>query len=398
MKKSFLTIIVLLMAAFVISACSQAKAPSPTATPETMAKTEDAMGQDDTMAKEGDMEKEDSMAEEDTMQKEDKMAKEDDVAKEDMSKDAAKADDSMAKDGEMATDDGMKKEDDSMDKEDQMGKEDDMKKDEAMSDDAMSKDDGMMAKATLSLKFKGLNNPGEGWAYEGWLIVDGQPVSTGVFTINEKSMASATEFEVDAEALQNATAFVLTIEPSPDADPAPSPIHILAGDFQGDSATLSVAHPAALGTDFADVTGSYILGAPSSKMGAEDYRKGIWWPSLNLPTLPEGWTYEGWVVGPDGPITTGRFAAGNMADSDGNGPTAGPNAGPSFPGQDFIDPAIDLTTGYTAVITIEPNPDTAPGPFFLKLLVDKTIEDVGDHGSQDMENQANTFPTGVINR
>ncbi len=389
MKKNFLTIIVLLMAAFVISACSQAK-PAPTATPETMVKTGDAIGKEDAMKDE--VQKDDGMAKEDAktdevqkdegMSKDDAMKKEGDMTKEDES--MKKDDEAMAKDGEMAGDGEMK--------------DDEMKKDDAMFNDEAMKDDAMMKKATFSATFKGLVNPGQGWAYEGWLIVDGKPVSTGVFTIDEKSMASATDFEVDAEALQNATTFVLTLEPSPDADPAPSALHILAGDFDGDSATLSVAHPAALGSDFADVTGSYILGAPSSEMAAKDYRKGIWWPSLTLPALPEGWTYEGWVVGPDGPITTGRFAAGNMADSDGVGPTAGPKAGPAFPGQDFIDPAIDLTSGYAAVITIEPEPDTAEGPFFLKLLVDKTIEDVGDHGSQDMGNQASTFPSGTITR
>jgi hypothetical protein len=83
-----------------------------------------------------------------------------------------------------------------------------------------------------------------------------------------------------------------------------------------------------------------------------------------------------------------------MADSDGVGPTAGPKAGPNFPGQDFLNPPLDLTSGYAAVISIEPEPDTGPAPFFFKPLVDEAIEDVGDHGSQDMQNLADTFPTG----
>ncbi len=359
MKKVLLTTIVLLMAAFVISACSQAKTPAPAVTPETMTKTDDAMQSDKAM--------------------------EEDMAKDDMGKDEMQKEDDMAKDDAMA-------------KDETMAKDGDMAKDANMSSDANMKEDAMMEEAQLSLSFQGLGNPGEDWAYEGWIIVDGKPVSTGAFTVDEKGMASATDFQVDAHALKNATAFVLTIEPSPDPDPAPSAIHLIGGDFDGDSATLTTAPPLALGVDFSAVTGSYILGTPSSKMAAEDYRKGIWWPALSLPALPDGWVYEGWVVGPDGPISTGRFASGDMADSDGNGPAAGPNPGPSFPGQDFIDPAIDLTSGYAAVISIEPEPDTAPGPFLLKPLVDKNIDDAGDHGSQDMTNQAASFPIGAATR
>jgi len=392
-KKIFLTIIVLLTAAFVISACSQARTPAPTATPETMAKTDEAMQKEDAMKSDEAMDKKEDMAKEADMKKDDSMAKEEEMMKEE----SMDKDDAMQKE-ETMSDESMKKED-GMDHQDgDMSKDGDMNKDGEMSGEASMKDDAMMEKALLTLTFQGLENLGEGWAYEGWLIVDGKPVTTGVFTVDDKGMASATEFQVDAHALKNATAFVLTIEPSPDSDPAPSNVHILGGDFDGDSASLATAHPLALGVDFSDVTGSYILGAPSSKMAAEEYRQGIWWPALSLPTLPEGWIYEGWVVGPDGPISTGRFASGDMADSDGNGPTAGPNPGPAFPGQDFIDPAIDLTSGYAAVISIEPNPDTSPGPFLLKPLVDKTIEDVGDHGSQDMMNQAATFPTGAATR
>jgi len=59
---------------------------------------------------------------------------------------------------------------------------------------------------------------------------------------------------------------------------------------------------------------------------------------------------------------------------------------------------MDLTTGYAAVISIEPEPDTAPGPFLLKPLVDKNIDDAGDHGSQEMVNQTASFPTGTVTR
>jgi hypothetical protein len=253
--------------------------------------------------------------------------------------------------------------------------------------------------AVLSLDLVGLEELGPDWAYEGWLIVDGAPVSTGVFTVDGEGMASNYVFEIDAEQLAAAELFVLTIEPVPDPEPAPSQVHILAGVFEDDSAGLSIAHPAALGTDFSSAAGStYILGIPSSGMADDSYTSGIWFDGLNLPELPAGWVYEGWVVGMDGPISTGRFVSASGTDSDGTSPTAGPNPGPAIPGQDFLDPAIFLTNGYVVVISVEPDPDNSPAPFTLNPLVDMNIEDVGDHGAQELTYSSDSFPTGTAYR
>jgi hypothetical protein len=202
-----------------------------------------------------------------------------------------------------------------------------------------------------------------------------------------------------------ATKFVLTIEPEPDPDPAPASTHYLAGDFSDGMASLTVADPAALGNDFMAAEGPYILNTPSTASDDTDYDAGIWWldpdggPSatLVLPDLPAGWEYEGWVVGPSGPITTGKFTAVDMEDSDGGGPTAGPDPTPPFPGQDYIDPLMPLI-GYAAVITIEPMPDNSAAPFTLKPLIDSDIEDVGIGVLQPMDNNAASFPTGSANR
>jgi hypothetical protein len=265
---------------------------------------------------------------------------------------------------------------------------------EAMMENDDSK--AMMDKVELALDVTGVENLGAGWAYEGWLIVDGAPVSTGVFAVDDQGIPSATSFAVAADDLDKATAFVLTIESAPDPDPAPSVVHVLAGDLVDGVAELRADHVAALGNDFSGAATSYILGIPSSDSANDSYTSGIWFDGLNLPELPDGWVYEGWVVGPDGPISTGRFASKTMADSDGTGPTAGPKGGPNFPGQDFLNPPIDLTGGYAVVISIEPEPDNSSVPFFFKPLIDKDVEDVGDHGSQSMENIANTFPNGQV--
>lgn len=259
--------------------------------------------------------------------------------------------------------------------------------------------------ATLTLNFTGLQNLGSDYDYEGWILVNGMPVSTGTFMVDDNGNMSRTTFEVSADNLASATKFILTIEPMPDDDPAPSSVHYLAGDFSGNMAALTVGDGAALGDDFTQAAGSYILQTPSTSGDDTDYSSGIWWldpgggpgPSLDLPELPTGWVYEGWVVGTGGPVTTGRFTMVSGADSDMGGPDAGPDAVPPFPGQDFINPMMDLI-GDAAVITIEPDPDNSPSPFTLKPLVDMNIEDVGIGGSQDMANNAGTFPTGTAGR
>ncbi|MEM7534435.1 MAG: DM13 domain-containing protein [Chloroflexota bacterium] len=252
---------------------------------------------------------------------------------------------------------------------------------------------------SLKLEIDGLEDLGEGWVYEGWLVVNSKPWSTGVFTVDGEGNLSQDTFAVSPAIRDASTAFVLTIEPSPDDDPAPSDVHILAGDIADGMADLSIAHPAAIGTDFADATGSYILGIGFTAGATADntHRNGIWYiDSLDLPELPAGWVYEGWVVGEDGPISTGRFSDPLAMDDDGSGPDAGgPDTGPNYPGQDFLDPALDII-GYAAVISVEPVPDNSPAPFVLKPLVDEEITDVGDHGSQDMvNNAAASSPTGT---
>jgi parallel beta-helix repeat protein len=257
----------------------------------------------------------------------------------------------------------------------------------------------------LVLSFEGLQDLGSDYVYEGWIIVAGSPVTTGTFTVDDMGNASQTHFELSTADLMLATKFVLTIEPSVDPDPAPASTHYLAGDFSSGSASLTVADPAALGNDFLSAVGPYILNTPSTGSDDSDYHAGIWWldpmagpgATLELPTLPPGWEYEGWVVGPGGPVTTGKFVAVDVVDFDAGGPTAGPDPIPPFPGQDYINPLMSLI-GYTAVISIEPMPDNSSAPFALKPLVDMTIDDVSIGVLQDMSNNASSFPTGSANK
>ncbi|MBW2731609.1 MAG: anti-sigma factor [Deltaproteobacteria bacterium] len=225
------------------------------------------------------------------------------------------------------------------------------------------------AKTTLRVSFAGLPALGDDFVYEGWLITDSGPVSAGRFSDPQRF-----NLEVDAATAQAATLYVLTIEKAVGDDPGPSDTHILAGAFSQGWATLNTGHAAALGSDFSQASGGFILATPTS-VATDDDDQGIWFldpagpaASLTLPTLPAGWAYEGWVVVDGKPVSTGRFTAASGADVDGAGSAAGAGGFPPFPGQDFINPALGLVGG-KAVVSVEPNPDDSPAPFALKPLV-----------------------------
>jgi hypothetical protein len=264
--------------------------------------------------------------------------------------------------------------------------------------------------STLTLNISGLEDLGSGYLYEGWIIVDGSPVTTGTFSINESGALSQTEFELDSDDLDMASTFVLTIEPSPDPDPSPSAVHILAGDFGNGSATLSIGHGAALGDDFSGAMGNYILATPTD--GAmNNENSGIWFldismgspmAGLDLPTLPDGWKYEGWAVIDGIPVTTGTFTEVDMMDD--AAPFSGEMDGPSFPGEDFLmNATMDLMfptdlAGGVAVISIEPDPDNSSDPFLLKPLVGMIPGDATDHVTYMMDLNEASFPSGTATR
>ncbi len=199
-------------------------------------------------------------------------------------------------------------------------------------------------------------------------------------------------------------------EPGSPNEPGPA---IAGGKFYGDERTaiadISVSYVDAFGTNFSSVTGSYTLTAPSSV--PTDSNSGVWFfvpnptpaPGLrNLPSLPAGWTYEGWMVSLTTFHSTGKFMKADSADFDGAGPGKGPGSGLNFPGQDFIvgDPARpDLSApGFSFMVTIEPSPDNSAAPFFLRLVsAGFSSWSEGTTISRSMENVAAQFaPSGRV--
>lgn len=252
--------------------------------------------------------------------------------------------------------------------------------------------------------------------YEGWAIVGGAPVSTGVFNVDAGGQpvhpaggGPIEEFMAAAD-IHLATAIVITLEPPDDPDPAPSSIKLLAGAVVNAAAELRVNVPGRETLETA-TTGVFRLATPSDdEVYPDNDDMGIWFLSLpgpaagfgNLPDLGADWRYEGWVVdtspasGSPVPWSTGTFLAAKGADSDHAGCAGG---GPPFPGQDFTPfhcgPSLDLDGGgFVVVITVEPSPDNSPAPFQLKPLAGPVAEDALGRDNPLANQAAATFPVG----
>lgn len=274
-----------------------------------------------------------------------------------------------------------------------------------------SDDDSAPSTANLTLNLTGLEELGNDFVYEGWIIVDGSPVSTGVFS----SVTFPQTFSVDATQLDAATTFVLSIEPTNDTDPAPAATKILAGDFSGSSASVGLA-PVIANGDLNTSSGTFFLRTPTDELAGTanngNDQFGIWFGipgappavGLNLPELNPGWKYEGWVVVDGvGPITTGTFTSLNSVDDSNDFSGTQNNAGPPVPGEDFFNNApsgfsfpLDVR-GRTVVISVEPSPDNSPAPFAIKPLVGTSGQETAPSTHSLGVNIA-SFPAGSVTR
>ncbi len=253
----------------------------------------------------------------------------------------------------------------------------------------------------MTLTVDGLPELGSFATYEGWLVDGDTYTSIGKFAIDNNGDADEGVFSIDEDLLQNATAFVVTLEPNPDPAVQPTETQILSGTFIGNSATLNYENEAAIGTGFSTAIGKYILSTPTN--GAEtDELSGVWWleptgpsSSLILPTLSEGWIYEGWAVIDGTPVSTGKFT--NASEADMDNPYSGTLAGPDFPGEDFLrnGPAgLTFPTnlqGATIVISVEPNPDNDAAPFVIKPLSGEVPAEAAPDVLYNMTNNDNSI-------
>lgn len=266
--------------------------------------------------------------------------------------------------------------------------------------------------SSVSFSFNGLEPLGGGLLYEGWAMIDGTPETTGLFNLDangnlideEGNTIAGGTFETSLD-LSAATAFVISIEPANDTDPAPADTKVLGGANDAGSASLTVAHEAALGDDFTGAEGEYLIATPTTLADTTDETAGVWFMDptdmgrLTLPTLPAGWAYEGWAVVDGTPWSTGTFTDADASDD--SALYSGQDASPQVPGEDFVANApagstfpLDLSGGMI-VISVEPSPDDSTAPFTLKPL-NATVASPANVGTATaLTNQAAGLATGT---
>ncbi|WP_148782193.1 anti-sigma factor [Aquimarina intermedia] len=265
-----------------------------------------------------------------------------------------------------------------------------------------SKDDGP-ATEVLSIQTIGLERLTGGTSYQGWLVVNGEAKPTERFT----DPTNTVNLSVLASDLEDATEFLLSIEPVNDTDPEPSGAIILKGKFNGTSAPLDFESVVA---DLSATSGQFVLHTPTDEASDND-EFGVWFrnggsASLTLPALGKGWKYEGWVDFDGKKVSTGTFTKVNAIDDanffKGSGGTI-----PPYPGEDFliIPSQIPLTgvtfpadvRGKEVFITIEPFEDRDPAPFFIKPLSANAGVTTGLNNPVDMTSD-NAMPSGRATR
>lgn len=273
------------------------------------------------------------------------------------------------------------------------------------------KDDGI-DQSNLVLDISGLKSLGEDYVYEGWIRVDGTLISTGTFTVDENGGMSRTMFDIDVETLEKASSFLVSIEPVSGSGDEAGKARILAGNFSGSEAALTIHHGNAIGTDLTSAKGKYILSTPTDGNSSSNENSGIWWVDpnngpgrgLELPELPEGWKYEGWAIIDEVPVSTGKFRS-VVAPDESDKYSETTSAGYDFPGEDFLVNApsglsfpVNLS-GRSVAVTVEPDPDNSPEPFFLKPLSGKVPDPAESHVLYDMTNTIkSSVPTGTAKR
>ncbi|HNW99799.1 MAG TPA: hypothetical protein PKK33_00385 [Candidatus Cloacimonadota bacterium] len=275
----------------------------------------------------------------------------------------------------------------------------------------------------VKFNISGLKNLRPSAIYEAWLIVDGNPVSVGKFSVTDSDEPFIITIQADKSIIEQATGCYITIEPIPDPSSSPSGLVILAGDFvtEADSthinnATLTISHPSALNNNFVVATGKYVLSTPTdtntldetSGVWFEDISSGYYQVGLHIPSLPAHWKYEAWAVLDDTHILSmGKFSVSNQSD-DSSLYCGTDYPQPYCPGEDFLNETLIenlgitwpvLLNGKNIFITVQPDVNYITTPFFLTILKSAIPANAAPHLTYSMSNQSSeNSPHGYVYR
>lgn len=242
-----------------------------------------------------------------------------------------------------------------------------------------------VAQVQVRLEIEGLPRLESGFYYQAWARIGFDDFGTDAFNkaANGGYVNGAGQFIqnvfVFEQDVSDADLIFITIENKGDSDDTPSGTVVLAGDVVNSVADLSVNHELALGTSFSSATGQFMLFSNAFGGSATDI-SGLWFtggsataltPGLSLPSLPDGWIYEGWMEVGGAMVSTGYFRDTNTHDLNRR---YSDTDTPAFPGEDFLS---DAPTGVTfplnpasgtVKVTVEPFPDDWSDPYGITVL------------------------------
>ncbi len=218
--------------------------------------------------------------------------------------------------------------------------------------------------ATLEVSATGLPAISGGARYEAFVERGRQSRLLGTLSFDSSGVARV---ELPRY-VRNGDDIRVTVEAAGDRDRRPSETTVLRGELSNGAANL------AFPIDLSAAGGEAVLVSPTdNRTNAGNDEAGVWYPALQLPSLPSGWKYEGWVRTQGVVVSTGRFA--DPAGPDSGNPFSGTDANPPIPGEDLvrnlpsgIAAPVNLADGSSRVaITVEPDLDgidpTGPGAF-----------------------------------
>lgn len=280
--------------------------------------------------------------------------------------------------------------------------------------EAEKEDESCVYSATkdLSVNITGLPDLGPNYKYETWIAYNNMAISLGTFDVDATGTMSTSTFTGNRIDIESATVMVISIEPFPDANPTPSNVKILGGNFDvnnGSSANLSISYVAAVGDDLSTSAGDFVIDSPTTTSTSDDL-SGVWFfnpgtanPQMTLPSLSSGWVYEGWAVIGGVPMSTGKFTDPNISDN--SALYSGSEVAPNYPGEDFVQNApagstfpTDLS-GQSIFVTVEPATDNSPEPFVLRPLVGTVPTSASPMTPYTLSNNAAaTSPSGTATR
>lgn len=274
-------------------------------------------------------------------------------------------------------------------------------------DDDLSTSNSPDEGSQVTINIENLPSISETAKYQAWFYGENAAVGKiGVLTPDANGKVDAV-FDVKLSEMKRAKYILVTVEPNlhDSLILRPGPLRLIAGTIGVNSAALTAQHDLAKKLNFTEAAGKYTLYTPTSA-ATNDEKSGVWFvellnntasAGLNLPPVPAGCAYQGWVITNGQTISTGKFTV--LDDSDLDDTYSDELAAPKFPGEDFIkEPPAGFTfpldlSGASLFITLESSADVSDLPAGVKVLQATIPADAAASTTYQMQPVNNTIPS-----